>query len=73
MISLIYSFVCCGFVMDCQRGRLLGHMGHSYYIQTIKNNNNNKMIIVVYCPKIMTFVIIFSRIFYEKIYTIFSK
>ena len=20
------SFVCCGFVMDCQRGRLLGHM-----------------------------------------------
>ena len=26
MTSLIYSFVCCDFVMDCQRGRLLGHM-----------------------------------------------
>ena len=25
MTSLICSFVCCGFVMDCQRGRLLGH------------------------------------------------
>ena len=24
--SLICSFVCCGFVMDCQRGRLLGYM-----------------------------------------------
>ena len=23
MFSLIYSFVCCGFVMDCQEGRLL--------------------------------------------------
>ena len=26
MISLIWSFICCGFVTDCQRGRLLGHM-----------------------------------------------
>ena len=26
MISLISLFVCCGFVTDCQRGRLLGHM-----------------------------------------------
>ena len=26
MTSLICSFVCCGFFMDCQRGRLLGHM-----------------------------------------------
>ena len=26
MTYLICSFVCCGFVMDCQRGRLLGHM-----------------------------------------------
>ena len=26
MISLLYSFVYCGFVIDCQRGRLLGHM-----------------------------------------------
>ena len=26
MTSLICSFVSCGFVMDCQRGRLLGHM-----------------------------------------------
>ena len=26
MTSLICSFVCCGFVTDCQRGRLLGHM-----------------------------------------------
>ena len=26
MTSLICSFVCCDFVMDCQRGRLLGHM-----------------------------------------------
>ena len=26
MTSLICSFVCCGFVMDCQSGRLLGHM-----------------------------------------------
>ena len=26
MNSLICSFICCGFVMDCQRGRLLGHM-----------------------------------------------
>ena len=26
MSSLICSFVCCGFVTDCQRGRLLGHM-----------------------------------------------
>ena len=24
--SLICSFICCGFVMNCQRGRLLGHM-----------------------------------------------
>ena len=24
--SLICSFVCCGFITDCQRGRLLGHM-----------------------------------------------
>ena len=28
MTSLIRSFVCCGFVTDCQRGRLLGHMFH---------------------------------------------
>ena len=26
MTFLICSFVCCGFVMDCQRGRLLWHM-----------------------------------------------
>ena len=26
MTSLICSFVCFGFVTDCQRGRLLGHM-----------------------------------------------
>ena len=26
MTSLICSFVCCGFVIDCQRGRLLRHM-----------------------------------------------
>ena len=26
MTSLICSFVCCGFVTDCQRGRLLGYM-----------------------------------------------
>ena len=26
MTSLICSFVCCGFVTDCQKGRLLGHM-----------------------------------------------
>ena len=26
MTSLICSFLCCGFVTDCQRGRLLGHM-----------------------------------------------
>ena len=26
MTSLICSFVCCGFVTDCQRGRLLWHM-----------------------------------------------
>ena len=26
MTSLIYSFACCGFVTDCQRGRLLRHM-----------------------------------------------
>ena len=26
MTSLICSFVSCGFVTDCQRGRLLGHM-----------------------------------------------
>ena len=26
MTSLICSFACCGFVTDCQRGRLLGHM-----------------------------------------------
>ena len=26
MTSLICSFVCCGFVTDCQRGRLSGHM-----------------------------------------------
>ena len=26
MTSLICSFVCYGFVTDCQRGRLLGHM-----------------------------------------------
>ena len=31
MTSLICSFVCCGFVMDCQRGRLLGHMCFSCY------------------------------------------
>ena len=24
MTSLICLFICCGFVMDCQRGRLLG-------------------------------------------------
>ena len=43
MTSLIYSFVCCGFVTDCQKGRLLGHMRHSYYIQTI----NKKIIIII--------------------------
>ena len=26
MTSLICSFVCCGFLTDCQRGRLFGHM-----------------------------------------------
>ena len=26
MTSLIYSFICCGFVTDCQMRRLLGHM-----------------------------------------------
>ena len=26
MTSLICSFVSCGFVTDCQKGRLLGHM-----------------------------------------------
>ena len=26
MTSLIFSFVCCGFVTDYQNGRLLGHM-----------------------------------------------
>ena len=26
MTSLICSFVCCGFVTDCQMGRLLGHI-----------------------------------------------
>ena len=26
MTSLICLFVCCGFVTNCQRGRLLGHM-----------------------------------------------
>ena len=26
MTSIICSFVCCGFVMDYQRERLLGHM-----------------------------------------------
>ena len=26
MTSLICSFVCCGFLMDCQRGRLFGYM-----------------------------------------------
>ena len=31
MTSLICSFVSCGFVMDCQRGRLLGHMCFSCY------------------------------------------
>ena len=31
MTSLICSFVCCGFVTDCQRGRLLGHMCFSCY------------------------------------------
>ena len=31
MISLICSFVSCGFVTDCQRGRLLGHMCFSCY------------------------------------------
>ena len=31
MTSLICSFVCCGFVMDCQRGRLLGHVCFSCY------------------------------------------
>ena len=31
MTSLICSFVSCGFVTDCQRGRLLGHMCFSCY------------------------------------------
>ena len=31
MTSLIYSFVSCGFVTDCQRGRFLGHMCFSCY------------------------------------------
>ena len=31
MNSLICSFVCCGFVTDCQRGRLLGHLCFSCY------------------------------------------
>ena len=31
MTSLICSFVCCGFVMDCQRERLLGHLCFSCY------------------------------------------
>ena len=31
MTSLICSFVCCGFVTDCQRGRLLGYMCFSCY------------------------------------------
>ena len=31
MTSLICSFVCCGFVTDCQKGRLLGHMCFSCY------------------------------------------
>ena len=31
MTSLICSFVCCGFVMDCHRGRLLGHICFSCY------------------------------------------
>ena len=31
MTSLIYSFVSCGFVTDCQRRRLLGHMCFSCY------------------------------------------
>ena len=26
MTSFICSFVCCGFVLDCQKGRLLGHI-----------------------------------------------
>ena len=29
--SLVCSFVSCGFVTDCQRGRLLGHMCFSCY------------------------------------------
>ena len=31
MTSLIYSFVSCDFVTDCQKGRLLGHMCFSCY------------------------------------------
>ena len=31
MTSLIYSFVSCGFVTDCQMGRLLGHICFSCY------------------------------------------
>ena len=31
MASLICSFVSCGFVTDCQRGRLLGHICFSCY------------------------------------------
>ena len=31
MTSLICSFICCGFVTDCQNGRLLGHMCFSCY------------------------------------------
>ena len=31
MTSLICSVVCCGFVTDCQRGRLLGHLCFSCY------------------------------------------
>ena len=31
MTSLICSFISCGFITDCQRGRLLGHMCFSCY------------------------------------------
>ena len=36
MTSLICSFICCGFVTDCQRGRLLGHMCFSCYKTYVK-------------------------------------
>ena len=39
MTSLICSFFCCGFVTDCQRGRLLGHVFHMLgtYVNILRN------------------------------------